>query len=423
MTKYKNLKNVERLFDLPPGEMKRIVKDFHLEMERGLSGEKSSLKMIPTYVKRPTGKEKGTFLALDLGGTNFRVVKLTLKGNGKVGESRVMKFVLDKKLVAGTGRDFFDFLAARVKKFMKSQGLGSDKIYSLGFTFSFPIKQLSIAEGRLICWTKGFDVKGVVGKDVVRLLEKALIENGVGNVKVLALVNDTVGTLAAKSYEEADCDIGVIIGTGTNACYVEDERHGEIINIEWGNFNKLNLTAYDKLLDSKTGNKLEQILEKMVSGMYLGRIAQLVLRDTKVFSGIGNFKAEQMSIVEADRSKRLVRVKEVLRRLNIRDASFEDRQFCKKICAVISRRASRISASCIAAIVTKIDQDLASKHVIAIDGSLYRKHPTFSKNMRIAMKQILGQKSRNVRIVFAEDGSGKGAAIIAAAAVSEKLDW
>lgn len=34
-------------------------------------------------------------------------------------------------------------------------------------------------------------------------------------------VNDTVGTLALGHYEDEDTVAAVIIGTGTNACYVE----------------------------------------------------------------------------------------------------------------------------------------------------------------------------------------------------------
>lgn len=46
----------------------------------------------------------------------------------------------------------------------------------------------------------------------------------------MALINDTVGTLVAASYEShGQCDIGVIIGTGTNASYLETTK-----NIKYG---------------------------------------------------------------------------------------------------------------------------------------------------------------------------------------------
>lgn len=49
----------------------------------------------------------------------------------------------------------------------------------LGFTFSFPLKQLGLTKGILIRWTKGFNCEGVVQEDVVTLLEDALRRRGV----------------------------------------------------------------------------------------------------------------------------------------------------------------------------------------------------------------------------------------------------
>jgi len=47
-------------------------------MKKGLTERGSSMKMIPTYVDSvPNGSEVGSYLALDLGGTNFRVVRVS----------------------------------------------------------------------------------------------------------------------------------------------------------------------------------------------------------------------------------------------------------------------------------------------------------------------------------------------------------
>lgn len=44
----------------------------------------------------------------------------------------------------------------------------------LGFTFSFPCEQIGLTKGLLIKWTKGFNCEGVVGGNVVELLEDAI---------------------------------------------------------------------------------------------------------------------------------------------------------------------------------------------------------------------------------------------------------
>ena len=49
----------------------------------------------------------------------------------------------------------------------------------LGFTFSFPLRQLGLTKGILERWTKGFNCAGVVGEDVVRLLKEAIARRGV----------------------------------------------------------------------------------------------------------------------------------------------------------------------------------------------------------------------------------------------------
>ena len=67
--------------------------------------------------------------------------------------------------------------------------------------------------------------------------------------QVCAILNDTTGCLMSCAWKEPKCRIGMILGTGTNACYLEDVDnvgtwdgdHGDqpqhvIINTEWGAF-------------------------------------------------------------------------------------------------------------------------------------------------------------------------------------------
>ena len=53
------------------------------------------------------------------------------------------------------------------------------------------------------------------------MLNKSLAEVGVTNVKVVAIINDTTGTLVAGSHDYPDTAIGLILGTGTNGSYME----------------------------------------------------------------------------------------------------------------------------------------------------------------------------------------------------------
>lgn len=49
-----------------------------------------------------------------------------------------------------------------------------DEPLPLGFTFSFPCQQVGLTKGLLIKWTKGFNVSGVIGVNVVQLLNEAI---------------------------------------------------------------------------------------------------------------------------------------------------------------------------------------------------------------------------------------------------------
>jgi hexokinase len=47
--------------------------------------------------------------------------------------------------------------------------------------------------------------------------------------RVLALINDSVGVLTASCYMDTATEMGVILGTGTNACIVDKVRRKQRI--------------------------------------------------------------------------------------------------------------------------------------------------------------------------------------------------
>ena len=69
-------------FDFPLEGMKEVVQLLTAAFEKGLEDERAAVvKMFITYVHSlPDGTEEGDFLALDLGGSNFRVLQLSKLG-------------------------------------------------------------------------------------------------------------------------------------------------------------------------------------------------------------------------------------------------------------------------------------------------------------------------------------------------------
>ncbi|KAF8783631.1 hypothetical protein HU200_000448 [Digitaria exilis] len=273
------IEEVESSLATPTALLRSIADAMVTEMERGLRGDiHAQLKMLISYVDNlPTGDEHGLFYALDLGGTNFRVLRVQLGGREKrVVKQQYEEVSIPPHLMVGTSMELFDFIAAALAKFVDTEGedfhLPEGRQRELGFTFSFPVNQTSISSGTLIKWTKGFSINGTVGEDVVSELSRAMERQGL-DMKVTALVNDTVGTLAGGRYMDNDVVAAVILGTGTNAAYVEHanaipkwtgllpKSGNMVINTEWGSFksDKLPLSEYDKAMDFESLNPGEQL--------------------------------------------------------------------------------------------------------------------------------------------------------------------
>jgi len=296
---------IEDQFTLQPDPLVELTKAFINEFKIGLTNYNQPMAMIPTFVTGvPNGTETGTFLALDLGGTNLRVCKVVLNGD-KTFDLVQQKYKVSTALKTGEATALFDYLAESVDAFLTihscNDSISQDDNSAtastdvpLGLTFSFPVEQTALGSGTILTWTKGFSAKNAIGHDVVKLLQDAFDRKHMG-VKCVALVNDTVGTLLSRSYTAGGCIAGVIFGTGTNGAYIEDiakiskfartptiAHDGQmVINTEWGAFNNsrshLPTTPFDRALDRRSINPSFQAFEKFVSGMYLGETVRSVM--------------------------------------------------------------------------------------------------------------------------------------------------
>ena len=395
----------------------------------------------------PDGYETGTFLALDIGGTNLRVCEIILTEDEGEFDIIQSKYRLPKELKTGTGDELWEYIADCLQQFIEYHHEGEDLgTVPLGFTFSYPAKQLYIDHGILQRWTKGFDIKGVEGKDVVPPFEAALAKRGLP-IKLTALINDTTGTLIASAYTDNKMRIGAIFGTGCNAAYMENAgsvpklAHHNLpedmpiaINCEYGAFDNehvvLPRTPYDIIIDNDSPRPGQQAFEKMIAGLYLGEIFRLVLvdlheKDCKLFEGQDISKLQEpysldasfLSMIEEDPFENLSEVNELFEsKLNIK-ASKPELELCRRLAELIGTRAARLSACGIAAICKK--KNIESCHVGA-DGSVFNKYPHFKARGAQALREILDWPAKKrkdedpVEIIAAEDGSGVGAALIAA---------
>jgi hexokinase len=456
---------LDKQFWVSGDTLKQIVERFRQELNEGLSQNDQSIPMNLAWTRLPTGKEKGTILTLDLGGTNLRVCKVTLHGDEESAKEKSKleqkQYKLPQDLKTGNADGLWTFIADKLEAFVQDNGL--DKEYSkekpmpLGFTFSYPARQERIDHAVLQTWTKGFDIKGVEGQDVAQQLREKMKEKELP-FELICVINDTVGAMVASAYNDPKTIVGAIFGTGCNAAYMAtlsditklhsgDDRVAAFrgdqsdsnelkmaINCEYGAFDNahrvLPRTTFDEEIDKESPRPGEQTFEKLSAGLYLGEIFRLILVDLAdrnlVFKGQDTAKLRQsytidtgfLSQIEDDESSRFESTRKLFSNtLNLKPADV-DIEMSRRLAEMIAVRGARLCACGIAAICTK---EGIEKGNVAADGSVANKHPKFKKRWAKALGEILnwGDELKEdakgpIKMTSAEDGSGVGCAIIAA---------
>ena len=135
-------------FDINANKFKAIVDGFKAECEHGLNSDSASglPTMIPSFVTRlPTGQERGTFLSLDLGGSNLRVSAVNLLGDSQVNVVTEVRRTVSDTLRTGSSIDFFDWIADAVNVLLvdisSRQGdVSNEQPMSMGVCWSFPLE-------------------------------------------------------------------------------------------------------------------------------------------------------------------------------------------------------------------------------------------------------------------------------------------
>lgn len=425
--------------------MRRLINEINRGLGKATQPE-ADIKCFVTYVQDlPNGKEKGKFLALDLGGTNFRVLLIHLKAENDF-EMLSKIYAIPQSIMLGSGEQLFDHIAECLANFMKEHSVYDEKL-PLGFTFSFPLTQLGLTKGILARWTKGFNCSGVVGEDVVQLLKTAIAKRGDVQIEICAILNDTTGTLMSCAWKNHDCRIGLIVGTGSNACYVEtvencdlfegpkdSKKKHVLINTEWGAFGDNGAldfvrTEYDREIDHFSINPGRQTQEKMISGMYMGELARLAIvkftRAGLLFGGVGSdilfkrgqFFTKYVSEIESDKPGTYMYCRDVLDELGLEHATDDDCANVRYICECVSSRAAHLVSAGIAALINKMDEKSVT---VGVDGSVYRFHPKFHDLMKAKIRQFV-KSDISFDLMLSEDGSGRGAALVAAVACREAL--
>ncbi|PWY81641.1 actin-like ATPase domain-containing protein [Aspergillus sclerotioniger CBS 115572] len=236
------------------------------------------------------------------------------------------------------------------------------------------------------------------------MLQEAIDRLGLP-VVVTVLANDGVGTLLTRSYTSgptASTLAAVIFGTGTNAAYVEklsnvsrfsgESKPDEImvVNTEWGCFDDqmevLPRTSFDDELDEASADPGIQMLEKRVSGLYLGELLRLVIfklirenafamtcnHASGVFQrdGIDSSFLSELAKASSDNTENIIQL--IQNTLSAENVSEVDARAIQLLATAIGRRAARLAGASLAAIV--IQSGRLEMPAVQASGAEYSMH-------------------------------------------------
>ncbi|KAF1955860.1 actin-like ATPase domain-containing protein [Byssothecium circinans] len=220
--------------------------------------------LVTPVTALPTGKEKGKFISIDVGGSNLRVGFIELLGeqerkNGEESEVEKIRRSYDRSWPIGDHlkmdkpEDLFEWIGDCIAEVIKDalddvppateSPFGNELL--LGITFSFPMAQKRLSEATLLPMGKGFAITSDLnlGKMLLAGYARHVAKpttndenhtnaknpsskkrklSKLPSIRIAAITNDTVATFASLAYAvkaapNSRVAMGLIVGTGTNA--------------------------------------------------------------------------------------------------------------------------------------------------------------------------------------------------------------
>ncbi|KAL8472813.1 hypothetical protein ACS0TY_029870 [Phlomoides rotata] len=445
------LREFARRCATPTEKLWNIANELASDLEAELSsGERGgNLRMPVCYLAPlPTGEEKGTYYGINLRGTNFLIVRAKLEGkNEAVTDVKRQEIAIPTDILssADSTRELCDLIALELAKFVSLNNETDSDIGArermLGFTVSFPVEQAPATSAIDSKW-KRLSVDDTVGKEFSTEMNQALRKHSV-DMRVFAVVNDTIGHLAGGRYYSKECVAAVSLGMGTDVAYIEslqnipnqlkessESAETQAINMQWGNFSSshLPLTEYDSSLDAESIDPGHRIFEKLISGMYLGELVRRILLkmadETALFGDSVPpklatpylLRSPDMAAMHQDTSENYEVVEEKLNKIfEISNSTPMVREIVTDICDIVAERGARLVGAGIVGIVKKMGRIASRKSVITIDGGLYEHYRIYRNYIHSTIWEMLGSDlSDNVIIEHSHGGSGAGSIFLAA---------
>lgn len=424
----------------------------------------SDISMLPSYNHTlPSGSERGKCLALDVGGSTFRVAMVELVGREApecIRTSHSQAYVIDGSVKRLRGQQFFNWMADRIQQTLTScaaRGLYNGATLPMGLAWSFPIQQTDPRTGNLLAMGKGFNATyGLEGQDLSTILMRSCLAADL-NVEMRAIVNDGAATLLSQAYRDSSTRMSLILGTGMNSAAflpvttLGPEKLGNrpeswhqmakhvLINTELSMFGKgiMPVTRWDEQLNRDHQLPDFQPMEYLCTGMYIGEIVRLILLEAIDTTGLfgGEWPARFSTPYSLD--TRIVAAFDSDETANLSDAWLQfceshplsvrpprtDLRFVQTVARLVSQRAQTYIAVAIHALwmVRTISEGLlpteASELTVACNGTVIEKYPGFRFNCQRVLDELCissGAPAGTINLQMASESSIYGAAVAVA---------
>ena len=422
--------NILSALDLSGREIQldNFVESFHKDMKAGLEGqEDADMSMFASYIqgemiRLPLNEPVAV---IDAGGTNLRVALMELKSDYTLSMKDFKKYSMpgiDREVSA---EEFFRTLAEYAYPVVKQTS-------RVGFCFSYAMRKLSAYDGVVRAWTKEVKAPEVLNRPICENLKKALADKGCGDVKI-TIFNDTVATLlAARTFNPArgySGYMGLIMGTGLNMAYVEDNgaikkikdlpEGRQAVNMEAAMFSRFPKGRVDVNFINATEAPRVNQLEKISSGCYLGPLWGCYLKEAAeqgLFSeaAAGDFKTlGDIQTSDMDSFLRNPEGEHPVGKI-LQKGLREDSYVCWVLADTLLDRASRVVAGVLSAVVlwSGLGEDPLKPVCICVDGSTFYKLHGYKEKAGYYLKSYLEeQEQRWIELVTVDNAPMAGAVV------------
>jgi len=381
------------------------------EMRLSLGSASGALHMYPSRIALPEGPPpEGRAIALDAGGTHFRVAVVAFRGGAASIEYRA-SYPMPGTDGTITKSEFLRRCALYVEPVL---GM-SDKV---GYVFSYPAEILPDRDGRLRLFQKEVSVPGSEGMVVCAELESELKRRGAAGERSYVLLNDTVASLVgayvSSSGREYDGALGLVYGTGTNTCYY-DRCAGQIINMESSSYTLFPKSVFDLRLDAGSAEPGDNLYEKMAASAYTGGLTTLCAEaaaEKGLFSGSFAEAIKKNGPLTAMDADVFMRTGQGIFSDLCRTP--EDSFRLRRVTELIYDRAAALGCVVLTAAMEMSGAGIRGPACIAAEGAGFWDSVLYAPKLRRAMDEFAGSKKRRkFEFVRTEDANLIGAAAAA----------